>query len=248
LADHSPTHASAGSPSSRRGIRYRALRHLSAGASTSAIIRNGQVQPTRPWHRHASPLWRAFGDLALWVDAPCIHEWALLTERFAARDPRPTDRGAAYRLLTAQPGARRPLTWERHQIRVLLREGATFACPWTGRAIARETEYALDHLLPVALRPINDLWNLAPTDPRFNTAVKRDRLPSPARLTAALPRLAATYALYARSPTLGGALREDVGRRFARALGDERDFPDAVAKATIDLIERFAAACNLPRF
>ena len=175
-------------------------------------------------------LWRAFRGMALWIDALCIHEWALFTERASARDARPVDRGAAYRLLTAQPAARRPLTWERNQIRVLLLEGVTFTCPWTARPLAGDTPYALDHLLPVALRPLNDLWNLVPSDPRFNTVVKRDRLPSAARLAEALPHLAATYRLYSGSTALGRALREDVGLRFAHPPADAADYPGAVTR------------------
>jgi hypothetical protein len=193
-------------------------------------------------------LWRAFHGMALWIDALCIHEWALFTERASARDAHHVDRGVAYRLLTAQPAARRPLTWERNQIRVLLLEGATFTCPWTARPLAGDAPYALDHLLPVALRPLNDLWNLVPSDPHFNTVVKRDRLPSAPRLVAALPHLAATYTLYTGSTALGRALREDVGLRFAHPPADAADYPGAVARSAIAFIEGFATARNLPRF
>ena len=196
----------------------------------------------------AADLWRAFRGMALWIDALCIHEWALFTERASARDTQPIDRGAAYRLLTAQPASRRPLTWERNQIRVLLLEGATFTCPWTARPLAGDAPYALDHLLPVALRPLNDLWNLVPSDPRFNTDVKRDRLPSAARLTEALPHLAATYRLYTGSIVLGRALREDVGLRFAHPPEDVVEYPVAVARSAVAFIEEFATARNLVRF
>lgn len=195
-----------------------------------------------------APLWRTCRAMALWVDALCIHEWALFTEHITARGDRAVDRGMAYRLLTAEPTARRPLTWERNQIRVLLLKGATFTCPWTGRSLAGETPYALDHVLPVAVLPINELWNLAPADPRFNTVEKHDRLLSTTRLAAALPRLTGTYLTYACSPTLGRALRENAALRFSRLPDDASAFPHEVARAAVGFIEGFATARNLARF
>jgi hypothetical protein len=214
----------------------------------TAVIPIPGASPTDTCLVVDAPLWRTFRAMALWVDALCIHEWALFTERVTMRDDRPVDRGMAYRLLTAEPAARRPLTWERNQIRVLLLEGATFTCPWTGRSLAGETPYALDHLLPVAVLPINELWNLAPADPRFNTVEKRDRLPSTTRLAAALPHLTGTYLTYARSPTLGRALREDAALRFSRLPDDASAFPHGVARAAVGFIEGFARARNLARF
>lgn len=193
-------------------------------------------------------LWQTVRAMALWVDALCIHEWALLTEALTRNTEHPVDRGDAYRLLTAQPGSRRPLTWERNQIRVLLLEGATFTCPWTERTIGSTTPYALDHLVPVALRPINELWNLVPSDPHFNSHGKRDRLPSPDRLARALPHLAAAYRRYDQAPPLARAIREDVAVRFATIPRDTPRFPEAVAHATADFIEHLAAARNLARF
>lgn len=193
-------------------------------------------------------LWRTFRAMALWVDALCIHEWCLFTESTTRRTAAPADRGAIYRLLTAEPGARRPLTWERNQVRVLLLEGATFTCPWTERPIAGDAPFDLDHLVPIALRPINELWNLVPADPTFNSHHKRDRLPSPARLARALPHLAATYRRYTAAPGLARALREDVALRFTALPPDPARYPLAVADAAAGFIEQLAAARNLPRF
>lgn len=193
-------------------------------------------------------LWRTFRAMALWVDALCIHEWCLFTEATTRRAAAPAERGAIYRLLTAEPGARRPLTWERNRVRVLLLEGAAFTCPWTERTIAGDAPFDLDHLVPVALRPINELWNLVPADPRFNSHHKRDRLPSPARLARALPHLAGTYRRYTGEQDLGRALREDVALRFAALPRDPDRYPLAVADAAAGFIERLAAARNLPRF
>ena len=101
----------------------------------------GLPQPARR-DRLAVPaaLWRTFRAMALWVDALCIHEWCLFTEAATRRTTAPAVRDDIYRLLTAEPGARRLLTWERNRIRVLL-EGAAFTCPWTERTIAGDTPF-----------------------------------------------------------------------------------------------------------
>lgn len=160
-------------------------------------------------------LWQVFQELSLWVEALCIHEWALFIEGVGQDGGRTVDRGVAYRLLTDHPLNRLPLTWERNAIEVLLHEGATFICPWTGRQLRRPGEFDLDHLVPVAVYPLNELWNLVPADRDFNQHVKRDRLPSDERLEKARPRLAQTYGLYLKSAELAPALRGDATGRFS---------------------------------
>ena len=76
-------------------------------------------------------LWQAFRDVSLWVEALCIHEWSLFTERIAET----ATRRAAYTLLTARPHHRLPLHWERNQVDLLLAEGVRLTCPWTGRPL-----------------------------------------------------------------------------------------------------------------
>jgi HNH endonuclease len=157
------------------------------------------------------------------------------------------DRGWVYRQLTDRPDNRRPLTWERNQVDLLLLEGRAFVCPWTERLLTRPGEYDLDHLVPLAVYPVNELWNLVPADAHFNTRVKRDRLPSPERVARATPHLARAYRHYATSPALARALREDVATRFA-GVRENGGYPDAVAAAAAGFLERIAAARNLARF
>jgi len=184
-------------------------------------------------------LWQAFRDVSLWVEALCIHEWSLFTERVAENAPR----GVAYALLTERPQNRLPLRWERNQVDLLLAEGVPFTCPWTGRPLAAG-DYDLDHVVPVIVHPFHELWNLVPADPRFNQHRKRARLPGDAALRRAEPRLAATYASYARAAELDRALRADVELRFARAAPG----PEDVARAVVDLVTNIADSRNLARF
>jgi hypothetical protein len=127
-----------------------------------------------------SDLWDEFSRLSLWIEALCIHEWSLFTEAIG------TPRGTVYSLLTDRPDNRRPLTWERNEIEILMMEGKTFFCPWTYKKLSAEA-YAVDHIIPIAVFPFNDLWNLVPSDSYFNSHVKRARIPSAKKLSQAAP-------------------------------------------------------------
>lgn len=202
-------------------------------------------------------LWHTFQEMSLWIEALCIHEWCLFTER-VSQSQQPVSRGETYNLLTARPDNRRPLTWENNQIEILLLEGQEFRCPWTDKRIVQGIPYDLDHLLPLSVYPINELWNLVPADRDFNRHVKRNRLPSAEKLFAARSALEWDYERYGRSTTLSQALQEDVQLRFAtvrslRAAAEGGSAGRGVAAGAIvdrviDLIEQIGRSRNLARF
>jgi hypothetical protein len=183
----------------------------------------------------------SFSELSLWVEALCIHEWSLFTENISG-----LNRGVVYFLLTARPGNRRPLTWERNQVEILMMEGGVFECPWTGRKLTAQS-YDLDHLVPISVYPINELWNLIPADSEFNRHRKRDRLPGTDTLHAARPRMITAYQHYAGSQTLAEVLRQDALARFHGkiSLGD---LPDSLASCAAHFIKTIASSRNLASF
>lgn len=192
----------------------------------------------------SASLWEAFQRLSLYVEALCLHEWALFTEQ--VKQDRQIDRGLVYSLLTARPDNRRPLSWERNQIDILLHEQVAFTCPWTLKRLTQPQDYDLDHLLPLAVYPVNELWNLLPVDRAFNQHVKRDKVPDSRRLAAAEPWLAVAYATYLQAPALQRAVREDAALRFT-GLG-EADFAPALANRAVRFIDAVAAARYVQRF
>ncbi len=191
-------------------------------------------------------LWQTFREMNLWVEALCIHEWCLFSERVAQDTGAGVDWGNIYRLLTDRPDNRRPLTWERNQIDLLILEGQEFVCPWSEKKIGRGIKYDLDHLLPVAVYPINELWNLVPADPYYNSHLKRDRLPSALKLTRAIPHLTLAYQHYQSSKLLAVALREDVAARFSLKGAGENS--EKLAQAAVGFIEQVGNSRNLARF
>ncbi|MEP0913070.1 hypothetical protein NDI45_19335 [Leptolyngbya sp. GB1-A1] len=196
----------------------------------------------------SADLWQTFQAMSLWVEALCIHEWCLFTER-VSQSQQPVSRGEIYNLLTDRPDNRRPLTWENNQIEILLLEGQEFRCPWTAKRIVTGVAYDLDHLLPLSVYPINELWNLVPADPSFNRHVKRDRLPSAEKLFAARTALEWDYERYELSATLSQALQEDVRLRFASVRSSGRGVAAGViVDRVVDLIEQIGRSRNLARF
>lgn len=193
-------------------------------------------------------LWQSFQTLSLWVEALCIHEWCLFAEGVEQGSTQQVDRGDIYRLLTDRPDNRRPLTWERNNIDLLLVEGHEFVCPWTEKRIRSGVSYDLDHLVPVSIYPINELWNLVPVDPYFNSHVKRHYLPSSNRLYQASQHLELAYQQYGVSKALAKALREDVAIRFLTVSYNVTNFPTLVTGAVVKLIDQVAESRNIARF
>lgn len=205
------------------------------------------TQPEEKCLYVSSELWQSFVALSLWIEALCIHEWCLFTEQVEQEGGIPARRGAVYELLTARPDNRRPLTWERNQVDILLMEGEVFHCPWTHRLI-NSNDYDLDHLIPLAVYPVNDLWNLVPSDPRYNRHQKRDRLPSTPRLVAATPMLIQTYGHHQRSPVLDAVLQEDATLRFRDLTDSAQSFEQKLTTAVITFIDKLSAARNVATF
>ena len=198
-------------------------------------------------------LWETFSALSLWVEALCIHEWCLFTEGVDQGAGIRLDRGDVYRLLTQHPESRRPLTWERNRVDLLLLEGQEFTCPWSLKKIrGKSAHYDLDHIVPLSVYPINELWNLVPSDPHTNSHLKRARLPSPERIEKAQPYLIAAYLAYATSSDLGPALNADVTARFL-SEGQTGTLPsklDAtrVAQQTMLFVKHLGSHRNLALF
>jgi hypothetical protein len=207
----------------------------------SATISVPGTSPDEPSILVRADLWSAFRELSLWIEALCVHEWSHFIEGLASSG---ADRGRAYFLLTSRPDNRRPLSWERNQIELLMLEGKTFVCPWTGKNLVARN-YAIDHIIPVSVYPTNELWNLVPSNEYFNAHTKRARMPTASRMASATLHLAQTYGLYMGSQTLEQALRSDLRERFALSpISEPKEIAETVAGATLAIakarsVERF---------
>ena len=127
-------------------------------------------------------------------------------------------------------------------------EAYEFSCPWTGKRIKQGVSYDLDHIIPLAVYPTNEMWNLVPSDPYFNSHRKRDRLPSSQKLQQAYPHLVTTYQTYGYQPELSQTLKEDVRGRFLNIDTKSTQFPDLVTEAVSNFVEQIGASRNIARF
>ncbi|GAB3307990.1 HNH endonuclease domain-containing protein [Hymenobacter tenuis] len=194
-----------------------------------------------------STLWEAFHRLSLYVEALCLHEWSLFTERVAQEANQLVTRGQIYSLLTSRPDNRRPLSWERNQVDLLLHEQVHFICPWTQKRLTQPQHYDLDHLLPLSVYPVNELWNLLPVDRQFNQHIKRDRVPDATRLFSAEPLLAQAYATYQKSAPLRKAMLEDAALRFTGLILDGT-YAAQLARHAVHFMEEVSSARYVQRF
>lgn len=188
-------------------------------------------------------MWEGFKYASVYIDALCIHEWSLFTEGVTQTVPDIT-RGTVYQALTDRPDSRRPLTWERNRIDLLLLGGQQIHCVWTGRPLVLGG-YDVDHLIPVATLPINDLWNLVPSDPGFNQHVKRARMPSEDWRSDLPQRLGATYHLYGANLELKDALQRGSRLRFT---AEQVATVPHLAEAVTNMVYSVAEARNTLRF
>jgi hypothetical protein len=193
-------------------------------------------------------LWESFEEMSVWVEALSIHQWCLFLEGVDQGTGLGADRGTVYSLLTDHPDNRRPLTWERNAVDLLMLEGVTFQCPWTGRSLARASAYDLDHIVPIVVYPVNELWNLVPSDPVFNQHTKRARLPSDAAFRGAETALERTYAIYDSSSTLGRAIHDDAAARFATPQPEGEEFATSLVMAVGRFVARIREGRNVSTF
>lgn len=128
-------------------------------------------------------LWQAMSRYAAWIDPALLNEWTELMQGYEGDARRTHDEHFAL------------LRWldPEHDTRLVrdfvlkTREGGqTLYCLWSGRRL--RDQFAIDHCLPFAAWPCNDLWNLFPSHPSVNQK-KGDRLPSTETLVDARDRI-----------------------------------------------------------
>ena len=118
-------------------------------------------------------LWRALQRYSIWIEPALVEEWIRLIRRYANRQDRPLNELELRSLM-------RPYEPERNQGEVrsraleLLRT-QSIHCVWTGKKLNAKSMH-IDHCLPWAAWPCDDLWNLMPANKTSNLS-KKDHLP-----------------------------------------------------------------------
>lgn len=128
-------------------------------------------------------LWNAMTRHGAWIEPALESEWIALMQRFDGEGRRPWDDYQS-RLRWIDPA--HDTSSMRRLVEALRASGRSVHCTWTSRALKQH--YAVDHVMPFARWPCNDLWNLTPASVQANNS-KGDRLPSIAAMGAAKGRL-----------------------------------------------------------
>lgn len=188
-------------------------------------------------------MWEGFKYYSIFIDALCIHEWSLFTEG-ATQEAQSINRGSIYHLLTDRPDSRRPLTWERNRIDLLLMEGQQLRCVWTSKILGLGG-YDLDHIIPVSTYPINELWNLVPSESNFNKHMKRALMPSDDWKNILPLRLLHSYEFYQGNASLKEALQLSSKFRFTSSRMSNLS---VLAQTVSNMVFSVANSKNTPRF
>lgn len=174
-------------------------------------------------------VWHALRRMAAWIEPMLVAEWVRQSRDFAGRAGQPLAADAvldALRWLEPE----RDTSFVRGLVTDRLRQGAEVACVWTGRALAGRA-IEVDHCLPWAAWPCNDLWNLLPASREANQE-KSDRVVAAPALLAAKPRIMAWWQ--------AGYVEADVATR-ARFAEEARSTLPLPLDREPDLEELFAA-------
>jgi SAM-dependent methyltransferase len=131
-------------------------------------------------------LWRALARHDAWIEPALIYEWSRLMDSYARTQGRDLDPAQVARAMRwHEPN--RDVAFARRAAAEMMENGKLF-CVWTGRRLS-ETQLDIDHCLPWAAWPSDDLWNLMPAHPQINRHSKRDRLPSAEALEGSQERI-----------------------------------------------------------
>ncbi|NQZ93555.1 MAG: methyltransferase domain-containing protein [Moritella sp.] len=130
------------------------------------------------WGEFSLPetVWNAFSRYACWVEPVLVSEWMKTMKGYRGNQS-PRQQLAIVNSLDWLEAKRS--TAESRARFDLLRQQQEQQCVWSGKVLKQE--FAIDHCMPFARWPNNDLWNLLPSDSKVN-GQKSDSLPTAKKL------------------------------------------------------------------
>lgn len=177
--------------------------------------------------RIPTAVWEAMSRYACWLEPAILHEWCELMRMY---DEKRGVRRALNEYLNA-------LSWleperntrdVRSLIEGLQRSGAAIHCVWSGRRL--QTAYEIDHCLPFAVWPNNDLWNLMPASRTANQKKSR-QLPSAELMLRARERILEwwnrAYSVYSLFPRFRDEAFASLPLAASLAAASLREAPSA---------------------
>jgi SAM-dependent methyltransferase len=132
--------------------------------------------------------WLAFNRYACWIEPVLVSEWVKTMASYSgnARYKLHENQYHLYQALNWLE-AKRSTTEVRNRFEQLKQQTPEVAqCVWSAKSLKQN--YDIDHSMPFARWPNNDLWNLLPTDSKVNNQ-KSDRLPTEHKLKVSKERI-----------------------------------------------------------
>jgi protein-L-isoaspartate O-methyltransferase len=124
-------------------------------------------------------IWDAMTQFSVWIEPALLNEWVSEMEKYSANESKAFTRQDYFDALRWD-NPQRNTTKVRQRIDALLTQQQV-NCVWSGKNLNRAGHYAVDHAIPFARWPNNDLWNLLPSNRQINLK-KSDKLPSALKL------------------------------------------------------------------
>lgn len=124
-------------------------------------------------------IWDAMAQFSVWIEPALLNEWVSQMEKYSANETQAFTRQDYFDALRWD-NPQRNTTKVRQRIDALLAQQQV-NCVWSGKNLNRAGQYAVDHAIPFARWPNNDLWNLLPSNSQINLK-KSDKLPSALKL------------------------------------------------------------------
>lgn len=148
------------------------------------------LQTLEKWGEFSLPehLWIAFSRYACWIEPVLVSEWTKTMAGYQGNRQYQAPE-QQHKLVNALNWleAKRSTTEVRNRFETLKKQNnSQHNCVWTNKTLNKQ--YAIDHCMPFARWPNNDLWNLLPSDVTAN-GQKSDRLPTEHKMKNAKTRI-----------------------------------------------------------
>jgi SAM-dependent methyltransferase len=150
------------------------------------------LQTLQQWGEFSLPesTWMAFNRYACWIEPVLVSEWVKTMAGYSgnAEYASPENQYQLYQALNwLEP--KRTTVEVRNRFEQLKKQSPSselMQCVWSAKSLKQS--YDIDHSMPFARWPNNDLWNLLPTDSKINNQ-KSDRLPTEYKLKSSKERI-----------------------------------------------------------
>ena len=150
------------------------------------------LQTLEQWGEFSLPesTWLAFNRYACWIEPVLVSEWVKTMASYSgnAKYSAPEQQYHLYQALNWEEPKRTTTEVRKRfeELKTSLPKSEQIRCVWSEKSLMQS--YDIDHSMPFARWPNNDLWNLLPTDSQVNNQ-KSDRLPTEQKLKQSKERI-----------------------------------------------------------